>query len=248
MRLIRVHTPGALSGPGHAVLAAGPAAHVTRVLRLRSGDPVTLFNGDGWDYRGHVRAMRSGSVEVEIDERVAARPESALALTLVQGVARADRMDAVVQKATELGVRRLVPVLAQRSVVRLDPDQAARRLAHWRAGAVAAGEQCGRAVRPEIEPPLPLPAWLDRPAGRAARVLLAPGAAAPLAAVTAPAVEVLVGPEGGLTDAEERLALGAGFEPRPLGPRILRTETAALAALVVLQATCGDFAPHERPT
>ena len=248
MRLIRVHVACELRERGAAVLTGAAAGHVRRVLRLRTGDPVTLFNGDGWNYPGRIVALRGDRVEIELDDRTEGAPESPLAITLAQGVARGERMDIVLQKATELGVARVVPVVTERSVVRLDPDRTERRLAHWQAVVIAACEQSGRARVPEVMPPLPLARWLDEPPGGAACILLWPGADRALAgAVAAPGrVTLLVGPEGGLTDAERDAAMEVGFDARSLGPRILRTETAAIAALAVLQSAAGDLA--EEPT
>jgi 16S rRNA (uracil1498-N3)-methyltransferase len=243
MRLTRIHTPETLLAPGRTTLHGAAANHVARVLRLRVGDAVVLFNGDGCDYAGRVAALRAGEVEVELLARNAGTPESPISLTLMQGVARGERMDLVVQKATELGVAQIVPVLAARSVVRLDRRQAERKLEHWRAVAVSACEQSGRARLPVIEAPAALDEALLLVPGGGCRVTLSPGAGTPLTSLAAgtTAITLLIGPEGGLTDAEVGLATGAGFERRSLGPRILRTETAALAALAVLQATAGDL-------
>jgi 16S rRNA (uracil1498-N3)-methyltransferase len=152
-------------------------------------------------------------------------------------------MDLVIQKATELGVTRIVPVLAGRSVVRIDPRQVERKRAHWQAVAVSACEQSGRSTLPAVELPVPLDAWLAVPPGDGPRLLLLPGAPLPLGSLTAgtAAATVLIGPEGGLTDAEQGAATAAGYEPRSLGPRILRTETAAIVALAVLQSSAGDL-------
>ncbi len=245
MRLIRVFVADDLRQEGTAVLSGTAAGHVRRVLRLRSGDPLTLFNGDGWDYPGRIIALRGDHVELQLDQRTHAAPESPLDITLAQGVARGERMDIVLQKATELGVARIVPVVTGRSVVRLDRDRMQRRLAHWQAVVIAACEQSGRARLPEVTPALLLGPWLGGLAGESStRILLWPGADRALAgAVTAPGhVTLLVGPEGGLTDEERDAAVKAGFVARSLGPRILRTETAAIAALAVLQSAAGDLA------
>jgi len=244
MRLNRLYTPRPLQ-PGATVSLTGQAAgHATRVLRLRAGDSLTLFNGDGWDYPGTIAGTSGPRVEVALLDRVAAAPESPLAITLVQGVSRSERMDFVMQKGTELGVTRFVPVLTERSVVRLDVRQAARRAVHWQSVVAGACEQCGRARLPQVEAPRTLDDWLAcRAQAGLRRLLLAPDAAAPLAGLppAGDAIELLVGPEGGLGDAERAAAIAAGYEPRSLGPRILRTETAALAAIVALQAALGDL-------
>jgi 16S rRNA (uracil1498-N3)-methyltransferase len=243
MRLIRVHADAALAEGARVTLRGTAAAHVTRVLRLGAGDAVTLFNGDGMDYPARIAALGHGTVDAEVTGRAAARAESPLAVTLVQGIARAERMDLVVQKATELGVAAIAPVATARSVVKLDADSRDRKAAHWRGIAVAACEQCGRARVPDVLEPVTLAARLAKPARAGLRLLLSPGADASLAAAArgATSVELLVGPEGGLEDSERQSALAAGYRACRLGPRILRSETAAIAALAVLQAIAGDL-------
>lgn len=244
MRVIRVFVDAPLAPAARIEAAGAAAAHVTRVLRLGAGDSVTVFNGDGHDYPAQIVRLRGTGVEIEVLDRVAARAESPLALTLVQGVARGERMDLIVQKATELGVSAIQPVLTARGVVRLDARTSGRRLAHWRGVIVAACEQCGRARLPAIEAPLPLADWLPRPAADGTRRLqLAADAATSLAAAAAGAhaIELLVGPEGGFDDEERDEAIRAGYRPAALGPRVLRTETAALAALALLQGVAGDL-------
>ncbi len=244
MRLIRVFVEAALA-PGARIEAGDTAAaHITRVLRLGAGDPVTVFNGDGSDYPTRIAALRGSRVEIEVLDRLPARPESPLALTLVQGIARAERMDLIVQKATELGVAAIQPVVTARSIVRLDAEATARKLLHWRGIVIAACEQCGRARIPAIAAPLALLEWLARLAPESVRRLqLAVDAAESLtsAAAGAVAIELLIGPEGGLDDGERKSAASAGYRGCSIGPRVLRTETAALAALALLQASAGDL-------
>jgi 16S rRNA (uracil1498-N3)-methyltransferase len=251
VRLNRVYVDAPL-GPGeHVTLADSAASHVTRVLRLRTGAALTLFNGRGGEYAGSIVVARSGEVTVAVGDHRAEERESPLALTLAQGISRGERMDFVVQKATELGVKQLVPILAERSVVRLDAQQTLRKLNHWHAIAVAACEQSGRNRLPEVLAPVTLGGFLresarDTEGGRAAatlRLLLSPAAAAALGDVPPPAgaVTVLIGPEGGLTDGEHEAALAAGFIAVRLGPRVLRTETAAIVALALLQRQFGDL-------
>ncbi len=243
MRLIRVFAAGALAPGARVTLDGSAALHLRRVLRLGPGDALTLFNGEGEDYPSCIAATGRGTVEVEVLDRVSARPESPFAITLVQGIARAERMDLVVQKATELGVAAIVPVVTARSIVRLDAESGARKTAHWRGIAIAACEQCGRARIPAIAEPRPLADWLAEPPGQAARFLLSPDADTALAAAARGprAVKLLVGPEGGLEETERRAALDCGYRACRLGPRVLRSETAALAALAVLQAVGGDL-------
>lgn len=243
MRLTRVHVEAALAEGARVALAGAAAAHLRRVLRLGAGDSVTLFNGDGADYPSRITGFGRRTIEAEVTGRAAARAESPLAMTLVQGVARGDRMDLVVQKAAELGVAAIAPVATARSVVKLDADSRRRKLEHWRGIAIAACEQSGRARIPAISEPRPLAEWLAESASAGTRFLLAPDAEVGLAAAARGerSVEVLVGPEGGLEDAETRAALAAGFRACGLGPRVLRSETAAIAALAVLQAVAGDL-------
>jgi 16S rRNA (uracil1498-N3)-methyltransferase len=242
VRLIRLHVAETLAEGARIVLAGSAAAHAQRVLRLGAGDAITLFNGDGHDYPSRITGIGRGSVDVAVESRAPARPESPLAVTLVQGIARGERMDLMVQKATELGVAAIQPVSTARSVVRLDGDTRERKLAHWRGIAVAACEQCGRARVPRIAAPVPLAECLGAPAA-GARFLLAPDASVSLAdaARGQRSAEILVGPEGGLEDGEREAALAAGYRACRLGPRVLRSETAAIAALAVLQAVAGDL-------
>jgi len=249
-RQSRFFVAAGIPGPGRMSLEGDAAAHLGRVLRAKPGQEISLFDGAGGEYPAMVITVARKFVEVDVGPRDDADRESPLAITLLQGLCRGERMDLVVRKATELGVTRVVPVVTERSVVRLDPDRTERRLAHWQAVVIAACEQSGRARVPEVMPPLPLARWLGEPPDDAARILLWPGAGRALAgAVAAPGrVTLLVGPEGGLTDAERDAAMEVGFDARSLGPRILRTETAAIAALAVLQSAAGDLAeaPEEQ--
>ena len=245
MRLRRVYVDATLEPGTRVTLQGSAASHVTRVLRLRPADVLTLFNGRGGECAASIEKSDSGSVTVLVGEHRAVERESPLTLTLAQGVSRGERMDLVVQKATELGLSELMPLLTERSVVRLDAQQAARKVAHWRGIAVAACEQSGRNRLPEVATPAVLPEFtaMASSAVGGVRLLLSPGAALRLDDVPAPVthVTVLIGPEGGLTESEEELARSAGFLPVRLGPRVLRTETAAIAALTLLQRKFGDL-------
>jgi 16S rRNA (uracil1498-N3)-methyltransferase len=242
MRVSRVYAAVAVGGRVELELTGTAANHVSRVLRLRPGDPLIVFDAAGGEYTATVAAFTRDAVRVTVGEYLDVNRESPLQVTLAQGISRGERMDVVVQKATELGVRRIVPVLAERSVVRLNDAQAANRLRHWRAIAVAACEQCGRNRLPEITPPMSLQDFLvsDYPAGL--RLVLSPeGGLTARDLPASPAATLLIGPEGGLSDAERSAALAAQFTGLVLGPRILRTETAALAALAVIQQQLGDL-------
>lgn len=246
MTLRRIFSDARLRANATATLRGDAANHVLRVLRLRRGDELVLFDGSGNDYAGEITDIGRDDVTVRVTAGREVLAESPLAITLLQGICRGPRMDTVIQKATELGVSRIEPVLAERSVVRLDDDRVGRKQEHWRRVAIAAAEQSGRSRIPEVAEPRKLedavPAVIEPRVEPQARLLLDPGGASirELGSL-APAVTLLVGPEGGLTDAERRLAADFGFSAVRLGPRILRTETAPLAALAVLQFLAGDL-------
>lgn len=243
MRLTRVYVEERLA-PGAEIWAAGTAAHhITRVLRLEPGAALTVFDGLGGEYAARIAQLRKDRVLLSVAEHKPIERESPLAIVLVQGVSRGERMDLVVQKATELGVRRIVPVITERTVVRLDARQADSRVRHWRGIAIAACEQCGRNRLPEIAAPLPLAALLAQPSADALRLVLSPAGTLRVRELQpgSAGVEVLIGPEGGLSESEHGAALAAAFAPLRLGPRILRTETAAIAALAALAQQCGDL-------
>jgi 16S rRNA (uracil1498-N3)-methyltransferase len=242
VRVSRVYVDGPLASGARVRLSGSAAAHVTRVLRLRPGAELTLFNGAGGEFTATLESAAGGGAVVAVGAQRRIERESPLPVTLAQGIARGERMDFVIQKATELGVRALVPVLSARSVVRLSEAQLSKRLAHWRAIALAACEQSGRNRPPELRAPLTV-AELARASGAPTRLLLSPEAGVRLADIAHPSGEVLllVGPEGGLTKEEIECAAGHGFVSARLGPRVLRTETAALVALALLQRQFGDL-------
>lgn len=242
MRVTRVYIDAVLASDTVVELPREPASHLAKVLRARNGDPLVLFNGDGREYPGAVEQVRGARVTAVVGAAAEVDRESPLAITLVQCVPRGDRMDFIIQKATELGVARIVPVLSQRSVVRLDEGQKLSKAAHWRAVAVSACEQCGRNRLPVVQIPAPLIDYLANSPAAAHRFVLDPepaSAAAPGGLDAA--VELAIGPEGGFGDGELDAFRLAGFRPVRLGPRILRTETAAIAALTWLQTRFGDM-------
>jgi 16S rRNA (uracil1498-N3)-methyltransferase len=212
-------------------------------LRLRVGDPLTLFDGEGGEYDATIEEIRRDTVTVSVHEHRPVERESALSLTLAQGISRGERMDWVVQKATELGVSRIAPLFTERSVVRLDAQQAQRKVQHWRSIAVAACEQCGRNRIPRIEAPRGLFEFLEQSASDDTRLLLSPGAGLRIRDISGlkASAAVLIGPEGGLDETEHEAALARGYTAVQLGPRVLRTETAAVTALSLLQQTFGDL-------
>lgn len=227
------------------VLEGDRAHYLARVLRLRVGDDITLFDGTGPEWSASIENMSKNSTTLHVGESHEANTESPLRIHLVQGISRGERMDYVVQKATELGVKRITPVLTEYGVVKLDDKRAARRREHWDGVAASACEQSGRTRLPLIDTPLPLKTWFGaKPADADIDLILHPGASRPLSAIDAPQTKVciLVGPEGGFSQTEYDDAEIAGFDAVSLGPRVLRTETAAAAALAVMQAAWGDLA------
>jgi 16S rRNA (uracil1498-N3)-methyltransferase len=228
---------------GATITLTGDAAnHVLRVLRLRQGDALVLFDGSGRDYDGEITGLGRDRLTVTIGAGREVHSESPLEVTLVQGICRGQRMDTVIQKATELGVARIQPVLTHRSVVRLHEERADRKHEHWQRVAAAAAEQSRRSRIPVVAEPVTFEAAITASANLPAGVLLDPsGEALTAISITSGPLGLLVGPEGGLTDEERRLAEDCGFRPVRLGPRILRTETAPLAALAVLQFLAGDL-------
>lgn len=240
-RVARFHTENPLRAGGVSLLAESSAHHAVHVLRLHPGDEVVLFNGRGGEYAGRIAAMDRLRVTVDVLQHRPLERESPLAVTLVQGVSAGEKMDFTVQKATELGVAALQPVLAARSTGRISGERAELKRAHWRRVAIAACEQCGRNRIPEVLPVLPLAQYCAAAAG-GTRLLLSPLAELGLrAAKLDGSVALAAGPEAGFTAAEEAMLAESGFVPVRLGPRVLRTETAALAALAALNALAGDF-------
>jgi 16S rRNA (uracil1498-N3)-methyltransferase len=226
------------------VLPPNAAAHLTRVLRLTEGDPCVLFNGHGGEFACRLAVAGKREVAVDVGAHDPVERESPLRILLLQGLARGERMDFIVQKATELGVAAIRPVHTLHSGVKLDDSQVDRKLAHWRSVATGACEQCQRNRLPDILPPVTLAeAIAAAPEGDRWTLSLTPGRTPARLSGTGSGLRatLLVGPEGGLAPAEEQAAAAAGFEPLYLGPRVLRTETAALAALAVLGALRGDL-------
>jgi len=240
----RLFSPIRLSANTSLSLGGEQARYVGRVLRLRPGDSLTVFDGSGGEYPAHVGTISKQALELEVGEHTARCTESPLLIRLLQGISRGERMDIVVQKATELGVHRISPVLTDFSVVKLETERAAKRVTHWTKVAVSACEQSGRNEMPMIDAPRTLYEVLDdEKAQDGIRLVLHPDAKQPLPSIPRPDgwVTILIGPEGGLSDKERERAQFAGFAEVSFGPRILRTETAALAAIACLQSVFGDL-------
>ncbi|MBI5612085.1 MAG: 16S rRNA (uracil(1498)-N(3))-methyltransferase [Gammaproteobacteria bacterium] len=243
MTIPRFYCPIALAADSRIDLPNAPAHHAVRVLRLNVGDAVILFNGQGGEAHAVIEQSDRNRVTVLVQALHAVERESSLAVTLIQALSSTDKMDLVIQKAVELGVARILPVVTERSVVRLSAERAAKRLEHWQGVVIAACEQCGRNRLPDVAPPAPLRERLAEAQRLPERWILLPGAGRALRTLAKPQGELalLVGAEGGFTQGEQDAALAQGFTPIQLGPRVLRTETAGLAALAAIQALWGDF-------
>ena len=243
MRVPRLYQPGHYQTGDTLSLDEDALRHAVQVLRLRSGDAVRLFNGLGGEFAAVLAEVGRRKASVTVGEFAQVEVESPLAITLWQGISRGERMDYTIQKAVELGVHIIQPVFTQRSVD-LKDDRAEKRQHHWQRVAISACEQCGRNRIPDIRPPQSLLSLLDVHAaqGDALRLFLDSHAATPLPDTLAtPKVILLAGPEGGFAEDERHAIAAAGFQATLLGPRVLRTETAAVAALAVIQARWGDF-------
>lgn len=244
VRLTRIHLPRALVPGARLTLDETASGHLLRVLRLRPGAPLVVFNGEGGEYEATLAAVEDRAAVVTLGRHIEDRRESPLAITLAQGISRGERMDYTLQKSVELGVARIVPLETAFSQVRLDGARLERRREHWTRVIASAAEQCGRTRLPELAPVAPLAGWLATGAGAGAGLVLDPAGDVTLTQLTPPSrghITLLVGPEGGLGEQEIALARRAGYHGLRLGPRILRTETAGVAALAALQALWGDL-------
>jgi 16S rRNA (uracil1498-N3)-methyltransferase len=238
----RLYCDSRLSPGAEIVLPETAARHAVTVLRLQLGDTLHLFNGEGGEYSAVLIAVNRRETRVRLLEFHAAERESPLQITLALGISAGERMDYSLQKATELGVTAIQPLATERSVVKLAGERAGKRLQHWQHVVIAACEQCGRNRVPAVAPVQKLFAYLAAADRNKRLLLLSPDAATPLKqAPRSAAVVLLVGAEGGLAPAEYQAAAASGFEPVSLGPRILRTETAPVAAIAALQTLWGDF-------
>jgi len=240
----RLFVSGALSNDSELVLQDEQARYLGRVLRLRVGDPLQVFNADSGEWSATIERISKNSATLRVGSRTETATESPLKIHLVQGISRGERMGFVVQKATELGVKRITPVLSNHGVAKLDRQRAEKRRKHWQHIAESASEQSGRTHPPLIDTPLPLNSWLGATdSSDSTELILKPDATMALASIDAPAIKVclLIGPEGGFSEREYEDADVAGFQAVALGPRILRTETAALAAITIAQSCWGDL-------
>lgn len=242
MRIPRLFIDAPLQSGAQLQLPAEAAHYVSKVLRLKPGRPLLVFNGTGGEFQASLVTAERRTATVAIEEFVEVNRESPLHMELAIGISRGERMDWVVQKATELGVTAITPIITERTEVKLDSDRQASRLQRWQQVAISACEQSQRTRVPTISPPKRLEEFLER-CDAQHKLVLHPSADASTLGSREPAKEVcvLVGPEGGFSEAEIRSSVSAGFRPWQIGPRILRTETAPVAALSILQAVWGDY-------
>ena len=243
-RVPRLFVDAELNPQVRLVLPEDTAHHAARVLRLREGELALLFDGRGGEYGARLSMPGRGQVVAEIGDLRDVERESPLAVTLVQAVSSGEKMDFTIQKAVELGVAAIQPVLTMKSLVRLSAEREARKLVHWKRVVIAACEQCGRNRLPEVREAMSVETYCRKPGPASLRLLLSPEGNSGLKDMRdriEHAVTLAVGPEAGFSAAEEQLLRRAGFVPVRLGQRILRTETAALAALAALNALAGDF-------
>lgn len=242
MRIPRIYQTQRLAENSRITLEEGAARHVARVLRLGPGAPLRLFDGRGGEYAATIVESDKREVNVAVGNFTEVEVESTLSLTLAQGISKGERMDFTIQKAVELGVQRIVPLQTERSVVNLKGERRDKKLEHWRGVIISACEQCGRNTLPELLPMQSLSSWLEKPR-QGSGLLLDHRAGSTIDSLSRPdAVTLLIGPEGGLSEGERQQARAAGYTGLRLGPRVLRTETAALTALAALQSRWGDLA------
>ncbi|MES9881194.1 MAG: 16S rRNA (uracil(1498)-N(3))-methyltransferase [Sedimenticola sp.] len=244
MRKPRIYTEHSLSTGAVVELEKGAGHHLMQVLRLKQGMEITLFNGDGHNYFSRLVKVEKRLVVAEVTEQGAAEPDYPLKIDLGIGISKGERMDFAIQKAVELGVDSITPLITERCVVRLTSVRMEKRLIHWRNILVAACEQSGRCRLPQLMATDPMEEWLkechsgigillDHRSNKSMNDLAPPTADE--------RVYLLVGPEGGLTAGEREIAKEVGFQGVRLGPRVLRTETAPLAAIAAMQVLWGDF-------
>ena len=242
MRIPRIFTDRPLAVGGQCQLDDNAANHVGRVLRMQAGQALLLFNGDGQDYHATITEAGKKHVQVAVTEAAENETESSLRVVLAQTLSKGDRMDYAVQKAVEMGVSEIVPLTTERCDVKLKGDREDKRLRHWQQVAISAAEQCGRARVPEIQPVMTVQQWLEHARACDLRLVLHHRTERSLNTLEKPSsIALMIGPEGGLTAEEIALAEDNGFLPVALGPRVLRTETAPVAAIALCQWLWGDI-------
>ncbi|UTW10551.1 16S rRNA (uracil(1498)-N(3))-methyltransferase [Marinobacterium rhizophilum] len=242
MRIPRCYEPQPMNPGDSLMLGDNNVQHLARTLRMRAGDQVLLFNGDGQEFHATALEVDKRSMQVRIDSGEAPKRDSALQIHIGQSLSRGERMDYAVQKATELGMARMTPLFSERCEVKLNSERQDKRLRHWQQVAISACEQSLRCTVPQLDAPEPLDHWV-RSVEADLKLVLHHHSATPLGDLPRPgSIALLIGPEGGLTEAEVQLAMASGFRPVALGPRVLRTETAPVVAQAILQSHWGDLA------
>ncbi|MGB8337684.1 MAG: 16S rRNA (uracil(1498)-N(3))-methyltransferase [Burkholderiales bacterium] len=239
----RLYCPDNLSIAVRISLPDSAAHHVARVLRLRIGDTVTLFDGSGGEYAASIHELNKNQVVVDVGKFNPVERESPLRVTLAQGLSVGDKMDDTLQKAVQLGIAEFAPIDTQKSIVRLTDERAQKRLQHWRQVTLATCEQCGRNRLPQVHEVMSFNDFVVSADVKATRLLLSPRGESSLNQLKKPMDEIILlcGPEAGFSDDEEAFAVKSGFARVRLGPRVLRTETAAVAALAAMNALWGDY-------
>ena len=243
MRIPRIYTAQAMPVGAEILLPEQAGEHAVRVLRLERGHPLILINGDGCEYDAELASLAKRAVTAVIMKVREVDREASLSITLAQSIARGEKMDWILQKATELGVSNIVPLVTERTEVKLDEERAERRMAHWDSVIESACEQCGRTTLPALAPPQRIDRWLTALDFNGVRLAMIPDGETTVRELrsTNSGVVVVVGPEGGLSEQDVSMLRQADFFGLKLGPRILRTETAGIAAIAALQAVYGDF-------
>lgn len=246
MRIPTIYTETDLSEKIETELDGSSAHHIANVLRMKQGDQLKLFNGSGYFFSASITQSSKKSVSVFIDASEKAHTESSLHTHLGQVMSRGDRMDYAIQKSTEMGVNEITPLMSDRCELKLKSDRESKRLAHWQQVAISASEQCGRATVPTIHPVRSLEEWMEKQSGKGLSLVFHHRDTQNLAKIQSPPshVNLLIGPEGGLSEAEIEQAKQANFMACTFGPRVMRTETAPVACLSVLQWLWGDFNAH----
>ncbi|AYV21761.1 16S rRNA (uracil(1498)-N(3))-methyltransferase [Vibrio mediterranei] len=242
MRIPRIYHPEPIHALGTLALSEDAAGHVGRVLRMKEGQEVLLFDGSGHEFPATITQIGKKNVDVDIQEKVSASVESPLDLHLGQVISRGDKMEFTIQKSVELGVNTITPLISERCGVKLDAKRFEKKLQQWQKIAISACEQCGRNTIPEIRPIMSLEQWCAEPS-EALKLNLHPRAKYSINTLPEPVTKVrlLIGPEGGLSAQEIEMTEQYQFEETLLGPRVLRTETAALTAITALQVRFGDL-------
>jgi 16S rRNA (uracil1498-N3)-methyltransferase len=241
MRLSRVYTEQSLQCDTTVTLKDDQAHYLGKVLRLKAGDQISLFNGDGGEFLGEIELVEKKAIHIKLSEQLENNSDPVFPIHIGIGISRGERMDYVIQKATEVGVSSITPLFTERCEVKLKGDRANNRLAHWTKVAIAACEQSGRCTPPVIEEPEALSTWLQKPRGEACFVLDHRGSNGFDTALQPKSACFLIGPEGGLADEEVTAATSVSFTPLRIGPRVLRTETAPLVAISIAQHLWGDY-------